>query len=128
MTNFAAMKQVLGDQAAIDFSLKLENFGLNPDEVGDRVGKMFSNASKSGVAFEKWSKNVLDNIKLAQNYNFKNGVDGLISMAKKASEIKLDMQQVARFADKVSTLEGAVTASANLSVFIGGISTTSYSC
>ena len=119
MTNFAAMKQVLGDQAAIDFSLKLENFGLNPDEVGDRVGKMFSNASKSGVAFEKWSKNVLDNIKLAQNYNFKNGVDGLISMAKKASEIKLDMQQVARFADKVSTLEGAVTAGANLSV-LGG--------
>lgn len=116
---FAAMKSAVGEQAAMEFSTKLENFGLNPDEVGERVGQMFSKASKSGVAFEKFSKNVLDNIKLAQNYNFKNGVNGLISMAKKATEIKMDMQQVARFADKVSTLEGAVQAGANLSV-LGG--------
>lgn len=116
---FAAMKSVVGEQAAMEFTTKLENFGLNPDEVGDRVGQMFSKASKSGVAFEKYSKNFLDNIKLAQNYNFKNGLRGLESMAKKATEIKMDMQQVARFADKVSTLEGAVQAGANLSV-LGG--------
>ena len=117
---FAALKETLqSDQAAIEFTTKLENFGLNPDEVGERVGQMFSKASKSGVAFEKYSKNFLDNIKLAQNYNFKNGLRGLESMAKKATEIKMDMQQVARFADKVSTLEGAVQAGANLSV-LGG--------
>ena len=116
---FAAMKSVVGEQAAMEFSTKLENFGLNPDEVGERVGQMFSKAAKSGVAFEKYSKNFLDNIKLAQNYNFKNGLRGLESMAKKATEIKMDMQQVARFADKVSTLEGAVQAGANLSV-LGG--------
>ena len=116
---FIAMKRVMGDQAAMEFTTKLENFGLNPDEVGDRVGQMFSKAAKSGIAFEKYSKNFLDNIKLAQNYNFKNGLRGLESMAKKATEIKMDMQQVARFADKVSTLEGAVTAGANLSV-LGG--------
>lgn len=116
---FAAMKSVVGEQAAMEFTTKLENFGLNPDEVGERVGQMFSKASKSGVAFEKYSKNFLDNIKLAQNYNFKNGLRGLESMAKKATEIKMDMQQVARFADKVSTLEGAVQAGANLSV-LGG--------
>lgn len=117
---FAALKETLqSDQAAIEFTTKLENFGLNPDEVGDRVGEMFSKAAKSGVAFEKYSKNFLDNIKLAQNYNFKNGLRGLESMAKKATEIKMDMQQVARFADKVSTLEGAVQAGAQLSV-LGG--------
>ena len=116
---FAAMKSVVGEQAAMEFTTKLENFGLNPDEVGDRVGQMFSKAAKSGVAFEKYSKNFLDNIKLAQNYNFRNGLRGLESMAKKATEIKMDMQQVARFADKVSTLEGAVQAGANLSV-LGG--------
>lgn len=116
---FAAMRLVVGDQAAIDFTTKLENFGLNPDEVGDRVGKMFSKASKSGVAFEKYSKNFLENIKLAQNYNFQNGLKGLDSMAKKATSIRLDMQQVASFANKVSTLEGATTAGAQLSV-LGG--------
>ena len=116
---FAAMKSVIGEQAAVDFSVKLENFGLNPDEVGSRVGEMFAKASKSGIAFEKYSKNFLDNIKLAQNYNFQNGLKGLEAMARKATAIKLDMQQVANFANKVSTLEGAVQAGSQLSV-LGG--------
>lgn len=116
---FAAMKSVIGEQETIEFTTKLENFGLNPDEVGDRVGKMFSKASKSGIAFEKYSKNFLNNIQMAQNYTFTNGLKGLESMAKKATEIKFDMQQAARMADKVSTLEGAMQAGASLSV-LGG--------
>ena len=117
--SFAAMKAVAGEQTAVEFTTKLENFGLNPDEVGKRMGEMFGKASKSGVAFEKYSKNFLDNIKLAQNYNFTNGLKGLSEMAKKATEVKLNMQQVAAFAEKVSSLEGAMTAGANLSV-LGG--------
>lgn len=117
--SFAAMKAVAGEQTAIEFTTKLENFGLNPDEAGKRMGEMFSKASKSGVAFEKYSKNFLDNIKLAQNYNFTNGLRGLDAMARKATEVKLNMQQVASFADKVSTLEGAMSTGANLSV-LGG--------
>lgn len=117
--NLGALKGLVGEQTAIEFSAKLENFGLNPEEVGKRVGKMFSNASKSGLAFETYSKNFLNNIKLAQNYTFKRGLEGLEAMARKSTAIRLDMQQTANFADKVSTLEGAVEASAQLSV-LGG--------
>lgn len=117
--NLGALKEVVGEQTAIEFSAKLENFGLNPEEVGNRVGKMFGKASKNGLAFETYSKNFLNNIKLAQNYTFKRGLDGLEAMARKSTAIKLDMQQTANFADKVSTLEGAVEASAQLSV-LGG--------
>lgn len=115
----AAMRKVAGDETTVKFAASLENFGLNPDEVGGVVGRMFETASRSGVAWSKYSDNFLNNIKTAQNYTFRNGLEGLQLMAKKAAEIKLDMKQAEAFANKVSTLEGAVKAGANLSV-LGG--------
>ena len=93
----AAMRKVAGDETTIKFATSLENFGLNPDEVGGVVGKMFETASRSGVAWSKYSDNFLNNIKTAQNYTFRNGLEGLQSMAKKAAEIKLDMKQAEAF-------------------------------
>lgn len=117
--SIAAMSSVMGDDMATDIAAKLENFGLSAVEAGDRVGKMFSNASKKGLSFEAVSKNFLENIKIAQNYTFKNGLKGLASMAEKATAIKLNMSQASSFADKVSTVEGAIKTGAQLQV-LGG--------
>lgn len=117
--SLAAMTAVMGDQTALELTSKLENFGLSAEDAGKRVGKMFSNASKNGLSFEAYSKNFLENIKIAQNYTFKNGLRGLASMAEKATAIKLNMSQASAFADKVSTVEGAIKTGAQLQV-LGG--------
>ena len=122
LANFAAMTRVLQDQGAVDMTSKLENFGLSMEEVGNRVGKMFAEASKKGISFETYSKNFLNNIEIAQNYNFAEGLKGLESMARKASQIKLDMQQTASFANKVNTVEGAINVGAKLQVLGGTFS------
>ena len=114
----AAMSRLIGGKGG-EFAAALENFGLSYTEAGNRVGKMFKTASKYGLNFEKYSQNFLTNIKLAQNYTFKDGLRGLERMAQKSTAIKLDMQQIASFADKVSTLQGAVETSASLQV-LGG--------
>lgn len=119
LENFAAMTRLLQDQGAVDMVTKLENFGVSMEEVGDRVGKMFADASKKGISFETYSKNFLNNIEIAQNYTFAEGLKGLENMAKKASQIKLDMQQTASFANKVNTVEGAINVGAKLQV-LGG--------
>lgn len=119
MKNLAAMSRTLGEDVATDMVAKMENFGVSVNEVGSRAGKMFDKAAKSGISMEKYSKNFVDNIKLAQNYTFKNGLKGLESMAKKATELKLDMSAVASFAEKVNTVEGAITTGAKLQV-LGG--------
>lgn len=119
LENMAAMKSILGDEGASQFASQLENFGLNPEEVGNRVGEMFKESSKYGVAFDKYAKNFTNSLKLAQNYTFDGGLKNLKEMARRATEIKLDIQQVANFADKVSTLEGSMQAAAQLSV-LGG--------
>lgn len=116
--NMAAMNAVLGDKGG-QLASNLENFGLSYSDAAKRAGKMFKEASEYGLSFEKYSDNFLQNIKLAQNYTFKNGLKGLESMAKKATAIKLDMQQIASFAEKVGTLQGAVETSAQLQV-LGG--------
>lgn len=117
--SLAAISSVMGDEMAADLTAKLENFGLSATEAGDRVGKMFSSATKKGLSFESISKNFLENIKIAQNYTFSNGLRGLASMAEKATAIKLNMSQASSFADKVSTVEGAIKTGAQLQV-LGG--------
>ena len=116
--NMAAMRAVTGEKGTELASL-YENFGVSMSDTAGHVGKMFSDASKEGILFETYAENVSKNIKIAQNYTFKNGLKGLESMAKKATALKLDMQQVAAFADKVSTVEGAIDVSAKLQV-LGG--------
>lgn len=117
--NLAATSKILGADKTSEFMAKFENFGLSMEDAGKRAGKMFANASKSGIAWENYSKNFLDNITLAQKYTFKNGTRGLESMAKKATEINLNMSQAAAFAEKVNTVEGAVRTGAQLQV-LGG--------
>ena len=117
--NIAATSQFLGKEGTVDYFAKLENFGLSIDDASKRAGKMFATASKSGLSLEKYSKNIRENINIAQKYTFSNGLRGLESMAKKATEIGLNMSQAASFAEKVNTVEGAVKTGAQLQV-LGG--------
>lgn len=119
--NMAAMKALYkgNDGDIIKLTTGLENFGLDNDSAGKFVGNIFAESTAKGIAFEKYSKNFVDNLSIAQNYSFSNGLKGLQSMAEKATEIKFNMQQTAQIAEKLSTVEGSVKASAELSV-LGG--------
>lgn len=116
--SMAAIRAVAGD-AGLNLATQFENFGVSMSDTGDHIGKMFADASKHGLSFEKYSENVTKNIRIAQNYTFKDGLKGLENMAKKATAIKLDMQQVANFADKVGHIEGAIETAGKLQV-LGG--------
>ena len=121
--SIAAMSAVMGDEAASALAGKLENFGIGLEKAGEMAGKMFNEANEHGISFEKYTKTVTDNLTLVQRYGFKNGIQGLTAMARKANEMKLDMQQVANFAEKVNTVEGAISTAANLQVLGGPFAT-----
>ena len=117
----AAISRFSTDAGVDGFGLasQFENFGVSLEKTGDHLGEMFADASKSGISFQKYSENVTKNIRIAQNYTFKDGLKGLENMAKKATAIKMDMQQIANFAEKVNTVEGSIETSAKLQV-LGG--------
>lgn len=114
-----AIEKFVGEEGMIDIANNLENFGLGMSDSADFVKKTMDEATKSGISASKLTNTVRENIKMAQNYTFKNGLDGLTSMAKKAIQLKTDLSLVSNFADKVSTVEGAISTGAQLQV-LGG--------
>lgn len=114
-----AIEKVIGEDGMTDIANNLENFGLGMSDTANFIHKTMNEATKSGIAASKLTKVIRENIKMAQNYTFKNGLDGLSNMAKKAIELKTDMSLVNGFIEKTSTVEGAITTGANLQV-LGG--------
>lgn len=110
---------LFGEDSAKDYVTRLENFGISTEEAMNRATDLFKESSNAGIAFSKTSKIFLDNLRLAQNYTFKDGVKGLSDMAKRSAEIKMNIAEVSRFVDKTSTLEGSLQSAAGLSV-LGG--------
>ena len=114
-----AMEKFLGEDGTMDIANNLENFGLGMSDSAEFIKETIDDATKYGIHAAKLTKTVRENIKMAQNYTFKDGLRGLENMAKKATALKTDMTLVAGFADKVSTVEGAITTGAQLQV-LGG--------
>lgn len=117
--NMLAIETFLGEDGMMDIANNLENFGLGMSDSAEFIHEQMSEAAKSGIAASKLTKTIRENIKMAQDYTFKNGLDGLASMAKKAIQLKTDMSLVNGFLEKTATVEGAITTGANLQV-LGG--------
>ena len=96
-----------------------DKIGMSAKAAAKAAGKLFHEASEYGINLQAYAKNFTENLEMAQMYNFRNGVNGLKEMARKATEIRQDMRQVANFADRVSTVTGAVETAAQLQV-LGG--------
>ena len=119
LENMIQLKNVMGEAASIKFLGSLDNFGIDADSANDIFENVIDGARKKGLVIEGLSENILNNFDLAQQYTFENGIEGFTRMAEKATAIKWNMQQTAAFAEKVSTVEGAVKTGAQLSV-LGG--------
>lgn len=119
LTNMAAMRRLVGDEQAIKFTANFEKFGIDVNSASNEMVALFNEAAKTGLNFSKYSAMVADNLHLAQQYTFAKGIDGLKDMVKQSMAVRWNMQQTAAFAEKVSTVEGAITTSAQMSV-LGG--------
>lgn len=119
MENVAQLNLLMGSDKAVKFTAAFDKFGIGIDAAAQIAENMFNDANRKGISFEQISENFLNNIELAQQYTFENGIEGLKKMAESATTVKWNMQQTAAFADKVSNIEGAIKTSAQLSV-LGG--------
>ena len=117
--NIMAGTRLIGSEMMSQITTGYDKLGISMKTAGKAVGKLFKEAGEYGINFQLYSKNFASNLAMAQKYTFRNGVDGLKEMARKATEIRQDMQQVANFANKVGTVTGAVETAARLQV-LGG--------
>lgn len=108
-------------QWGIDSSVlnQFDTFGLSMETIDKRIKSIYNTSGKQGLNAKAVTDAMTKNLKMAQNYTFAGGLRSLERMAQKSVALKYNMESVSRFADKVSTLEGAATAGAQLSV-LGG--------
>ena len=122
LENSIAAYGLIGAQLG-EFVAGYDRIGKTAKAAAKDTGKLFYEASKYGLNFQEYSKTFISNLGMAQRMNFRNGVDGLREMARRATEIKQDMSQVAQFAEKVGTVTGAVETAAQLQVLGGSFAT-----
>lgn len=113
----AAITSVFGDSS--EMFAQFDKFGVSMEGVGTHMGKMFSEASKSGISLDKYAQNVRQGLEMANKYTFRDGLKGMEAMAKRAAAIKMDMQQVESFAGSFDTIENSLQNAAKLQV-LGG--------
>lgn len=109
----------LGVEGVARMGDAFEVFGVNLDSMRNRIEGTLQTNQKLGLNSSKVFKTISDNLKTAQKFNFKDGVQGLTRMAQKATSIKLDLGGVFGLAEKLFDVEGAVDLSAELQV-LGG--------
>lgn len=114
--------------------------GETPENVGKLVGQFtelaFSQkrtvdilnrttaiARSFGVDAKKLTTTVGENIKLAQTYGFKNGIDGLTKMAAQAQKLGFSLKDTKVVADKIldGGIEAAITMASDIQALGGDI-------
>ena len=113
-------------------------FGISQSEVAGLMGtmnifnvsmdsgyKMFDNMyhtiTKMGLSTSKFAKDLTNNLKLAQKYNFKGGLENMMKMTKWAQQTRFNLNSATSFADKLinGSLSEVLESSAKLQV-LGG--------
>lgn len=117
--NLIAASKVFGEESVGNIVAGFDKLGISMKSAAKATGKLYKEAGEYGINLRKYTENFTSNLQMAQMYNFRNGVNGLKEMARKATEIRQDMKQIASFADKVGAVTGAVETAANLQV-LGG--------
>lgn len=118
-SSIKAMKDLKDYGIGMDIISQFDTFGLSVETVSKKMNEVYQNAGKRGLNVKAVTDTMTKNLKMAQNYTFSRGLKALESMAQKSVSLKYNMEMAARFADKVSTIEGATGAAAQLSV-LGG--------
>jgi hypothetical protein len=100
---------------------EFEKVGLGAADAQERIAKAGRDAISLGLQAQKVTKELSGSLSKINEYGFKNGIEGLSQMVRKATEFRMSMNEVFKIADKVMNPEGAVELAANLQVLGGAI-------
>lgn len=119
----AAMSMAYGisvDEAA-NVVGSMNVFNTSVSEGVNMMDEMYKTANRMGISNQKFVKDLANNLKLADKYQFKGGSKGLMEMALWAQKTRLSMNAIASSMAKISTgnIEDVITMAAQLNV-LGG--------
>lgn len=117
--SMAAMSKLAGEGVTSQVAAEMDNFGISIDDAMVNLGMTQERAMKYGLNATKSGELFAKNIKLASKYTFRDGIDGVSKMTLLSQRLRFNLEAVGDVADKFSTIEGAIDASAKLQM-LGG--------
>lgn len=120
-TSFALDKLAGQDGLSVQLASSMELFNHSVADSNEMIFEMYKYVSKIGLNSRKYMKDLAKNLKLVERYNFKNGVKGMMDMAKWAQNTRFNMDTLDGMLQSFSEsgFEGAITKAAGMQV-LGG--------
>lgn len=117
----AVNELLMGEDVVAPFNAGMEIFNASVTTSNAKLNKMFNEVSKIGINGKKYAKDLVNNLKLAEKYDFKNGVNSLMKMVKWAHNVRFNMGSLDGMLDNIQSggLENLIEKSASLQV-LGG--------
>ena len=98
-----------------------EKVGMGAVMATEEIGKAGQRSLELGLSSQKITKDISENISELSHYGFKNGIQGLAEMTRKATEFRTSLKTAFDIAEKVMDPQGALEFSAKLQVIGGAI-------
>ena len=117
-----ALGNLAGDRMRpVQIANAMEIFNMGMTDTVDLVDEMVQKTAKMGLDGRKYMKVMSKYVKMAQKYTFKQGVRGVMDMARWAQNVRFNMDSLGSVLDKISEggLEGTIQQAASLQV-LGG--------
>lgn len=114
-----AQGTMLGVEGAAAFAAEMYKFNVSAADSGKYVEDIVKMSQKMGINSNKVLKSLQDNLKMANKYHFKGGIEGMAKMAAKAEKFRISMDSVSGMADQLFDIEGAVEMAARLNTMGG---------
>lgn len=106
---------------AANYASEMEIFNAGVSDSVDMLDEALQDVNRIGLNGRKYTKTLVDNLKLAQKYQFKEGTKSLMNMAKWAENTRFNLASLNGMLDKVQEggLENVITMGAQFQV-LGG--------
>jgi hypothetical protein len=123
MENMAVTSRAfIGDMESMGPILaNFERVGVGAEKTLENINEAGKRALTLGLNIRTTTAEFQKNIGKINEYGFKNGIQGLADMVRKATEFRMSMDEAFKVADKVMSPEGAIDLAANLQVLGGAI-------
>jgi hypothetical protein len=121
-STYATARAFIGDLKGIGQAIsEFEKIGVGASSATKEIEKAGKGSLELGLSGKKTTSDLRTNIEKLNEFGFKNGIQGLAEMSRKATEFRLNMAEAFKIAENVMDPDKAIELSANLQVLGGAI-------
>lgn len=115
-----AANRTIGEGAMTQFYEDYQKLGGSVQSAMDMAIDSYTQASRMGLSAQEYSAKVAQNIKMANQYKFADGVNGIMKMTALSEKLGFNLQSMSGVIEKFGSIQDAIESSANLQM-LGGM-------